>query len=490
MKETDRRIVLRNAGLAVTAAAIGEPLATAQAQTQTPKVASPNQTAELPNDLTRRLARFIVSARFVDMPEAVRHEAKRTLLNWVGCAVGGSQHETVTNAVAALAPFFGARQATLLGRSERMDVLHAALLNGISSHVLDFDDTHAQTTIHPAAPVAPAILALAEYRPVSGQDFIEALVIGVEAECRIGKAAVPAHYDAGWHITGTAGVFGSAAAAGKLLGLNEQQMCWALGLAAAQPVGLIEMFGSMTKSFHPGRAAQNGLAAAHLAAKGFTASEHGLEAHFGWLNVLSTERNHAALDGEGWEILKNSYKPFACGLVVHPVIDGCIQLRNRNRLTADMIERVEVAVHPRVMQITAIKDPKTGLEGKFSVYHAAAVAIVEGAAGERQFSDEAVRAPATVGLRQRVFPTIDPAVGKDQARITIALKNGERPTVFVEHAVGSVENPMSDRMIEGKFHGLAEGILATDQARSIVDLCWRADQLADAGEVARGGGKA
>src|SRR5215468_694581 len=488
MKETDRRVVLRNAGLAVTAAAIGEPLATAPAQTQASKVTSPNQVTELPNDLTRRLARFIVAARFADMPEAVRHEARRTLLNWVGCAVGGSQHETVTNAVAALAPFFGAGQATLFGRPERMDVLHAALLNGISSHMLDFDDTHAQTTIHPAAPVAPAILALAEFRPVSGQDFIEALVVGVETECRIGKAVVPAHYDRGWHITGTAGVFGSAAAAGKLLGLDEQQMCWALGLAATQPVGLIEMFGSMTKSFHPGRAAQNGLAAAFLAGKGFTASEHGLEAHFGWLNVLNTERNHAALEGEGWEILKNSYKPFACGLVVHPVIDGCIQLRNRNRLTADMIERIEVTVHPRVMQITAIKDPKSGLEGKFSVYHAAAVAIIDGAAGERQFSDESVRAPATAAFRRRVFPTADAAIGKDQARVAIALKNGERPTVFVEHAVGSIENPMSDRMIEDKFLGLAEGILATDQARSIIDLCWRADQLADAGEIARRGG--
>jgi 2-methylcitrate dehydratase PrpD len=254
-------------------------------------------------------------------------------------------------------------------------------------------------------------------------------------------------------------------------------------------VGLIEMFGSMAKSFHPGRAAQNGLAAAHLAAKGFTASEHALEGHFGWLNVLSTERNSAALDGEGWEILKNSYKPFACGLVVHPVIDGCIQLHNSSLPTADMIERVEVVVHPRVMQITAIKEPKTGLEGKFSVYHAAAVAIVEGAAGERQFSDEAVRAPATAALRGHVFPTPDPAIGKDQARITVVLKSGERSTIFVEHAVGSVENPMSDRMIEDKFHSLADGVLSRHQARSIVDLCWRVDELADSGEIARTGRK-
>ena len=488
MKETERRTFLRNSGLAITAAAFSE-LTPISASAQMPKSPLPNQASDIPTDATRKLAKFVVSARFEDLPEAVRHEAKRTLLNWVGCAIGGSRQETVTNAVAALVPFVGSGQATLFGRPERMDVLNASLVNGISSHVLDFDDTHPETTVHPAAPVAPAILALAEYRPVSGRDFVNALVVGIETECRIGKAAAPAHYEAGWHITGTAGVFGSAAAAGKLLGLNEQQMSWALGLAAAQPVGLIEMFGSMAKSFHPGRAAQNGLTAALLASKGFTASEHGLEAKFGWLNVLSTERNFAALTGGSWEILKNSYKPFACGLVVHPVIDGCIQLRNRGGLTADMIDRIEVAVHPRVMQVTAIKDPKTGLEGKFSVYHAAAVSIVDGAAGERQFSDESVRAPLIVELRGRVFPTIDPTVSKDQARVTILLKNGNRPTVFVEHAVGSVENPMSDRMLEDKFHGLVEGILSPDKTRSIIDACWRADKLVDAGEIARNAGK-
>src|ERR1700730_7371902 len=489
MTDSERRSFLRNSGLAITAAAFGEQLAPVAAGAETSQCAVANQAQEAPKDVTRKLARFIVSSLFEDLREAARHAAARTLLNWVGCAIGGSQHETMANAIAALGPFFGPGQATLFGRPERVDALHASLLNGISSHIFDFDDTHAYTAIHPAAPVAPAILALAEYRPVSGRDFINALVVGVETECRIGKAVTPAHYDAGWHITGSGGVFGSAAAAGKLLGLNEQQMTWALGLAAVQPVGLQEMFGSMTKSFHPGRAAQNGLTAAFLAGKGFTSSEHGLEARRGWMNAVSTERNYAALANPRWEILHNTYKPFACGLVVHAVIDGCIQLRNQNHLTADMIERIDLDVHPRVMQLTSIKEPKTGLEGKFSVYHAAAVAIVEGTAGEHQFSDETVRAQPIADLRKKVFPKIDTTIGKEQARVAIQLKNGERRNVFVEHAVGSVENPMSDRMIEGKFHGLAEGILATDQARAIVDLCWRADQLADAGEIARRGAR-
>jgi 2-methylcitrate dehydratase PrpD len=444
-----------------------------------------SQTSDASREVTRMLAQFIVSSGFEDLPAPVRHEAARTLLNWVGCAVGGSRHDTVANAMAALSPFFGPGQATLFGRGERADVLHASLLNGISSHVLDFDDTHIETAIHPAAPVAPAILALAEQRGASGRDFMAALVIGIEIELRIGMAVTPAHYKTGWHITGTAGVFGSAAAAGKLLGLNEQQMRWALGLAAAQPVGLQEMFGSMTKSFHPGRAAQNGLTSALLAHKGFTASEQGLEAKRGWLNVLSSACDFAAITKAGWEILNNSYKPFACGLVVHPVIDGCLQLRNANGLTADMIHRIEIAVHPRVMEVTSIRNPRTGLEGKFSVYHAAAVAVAAGAAGEREFSDEIVRTSVIEDLRRLVSATVDAGLGKAQARVTIRLKNGERLAVFVERAIGSVQNPMSDRMLEDKFRGLSEGILSPDKTDRLIDLCWGADKLADAAEIAR-----
>ena len=277
------------------------------------------------NDVTRILAKYIVSTQLTGVPAPVRKEATRTLLNWVGCAIGGSRNEAVRNAISALSPFFGPEQASLIGRKEKPDLLHAALINGISSHVLDFDDTHLKTVIHPAGPVVSAILALSEYRPVSGADLLNAIVLGIETECRIGNAVYPAHYDVGWHITGTTGVFGAAAASGKLLGLSEQQMVWALGLAATQPVGLREMFGTMTEEFSPGRAAQNGLTAAFLAAKNFTSSDHGIEAKSGWANVLSTERNYSEITeklGQSWEVSLNTYKPFACGIVMHPAIDG------------------------------------------------------------------------------------------------------------------------------------------------------------------------
>jgi 2-methylcitrate dehydratase PrpD len=262
-----------------------------------------------PGDVTRTLARWVVQSQFDAIPAAVRKEAARTFLNWMGCAIGGSRQGAVTAAIAAFGPFSGPAQAAILGRSERFDILHAALINGISSHVLDYDDTHLRTIIHPAGPVAPALLAVSEYRPVSGKAFLHALILGVEVECRIGNAVYPAHYDAGWHITGTTGVFGAAAASGKLLGLSEQQMAWALGLAAVQPVGLREMFGTMTKSFHPGRASQNGLASALLAAQNFTSSEHALEAKSGWANVASSARDYTEITGKPgarWQVSLNT----------------------------------------------------------------------------------------------------------------------------------------------------------------------------------------
>ncbi|MCE2999306.1 MAG: MmgE/PrpD family protein, partial [Betaproteobacteria bacterium] len=324
-------------------------------------------------DVTRWLARRLVASRREEVSADVRHEAARALLNWCGCAIGASRHETVDNLLAALLPFAGVPQAQILGRRERTDCLHAALANGVASHVFDFDDTHARA-IHPSAPVYPAILALAEWKKISGADLVHAFVLGVEAECRIGLSVFPEHYMIGWHITGTAGVFGAAAAAGKLLGLNEQQMAWALGIAATQSSGLREMFGSMCKSLHPGRAAQGGLAAALMAEKNFTSSEQGIEAKRGFGHVMSTKFDPSIITadwGRSWELSQNMYKPYACGLVVQGTIDGCIQLRNEQGLKPEMIESVDLRVSPIVFELTAKENPQTGLEGKFSVFHAA-----------------------------------------------------------------------------------------------------------------------
>ncbi len=439
-------------------------------------------------DVTRRLARYVVESRFADIPEAARKEALRSFLNWLGCTVGGCRHETVDRTLAALSEFAGPAQASIIGRKERLDILHAALVNGISSHVFDFDDTHLKTIIHPSGPVAAAILALAEYRPIDGKEFLHAFILGVEVECRVGNAVYPAHYDIGWHITGTAGVFGAAAASGKLLGLNAQQMTWALGIAATQSSGLREMFGTMCKPFHPGRAAQNGLAAALLAAKNFTSSERAIEAPRGFAQVLSSARNLDEITrglGETFEIALNTYKPFACGIVIHPVIDGCIQLRDAHGIKPEQIETISVRVHPLVLELTGKKTPQAGLEGKFSVYHSAAVAVIYGEAGEAQYSDACVRDPRVIALRDRVTAAVDNKVREDEAFVAIALKGGGNLTKHVAHAVGSLERPMSDADLEAKFRNLARGILPDAQIEKLIDTCRRLADLKDAGAVAR-----
>jgi 2-methylcitrate dehydratase PrpD len=438
-------------------------------------------------EVTRTLARFIVNSRYEDIPPPIRHEAARALLNWLGCAIGSSRHETIESMLAALKPFSGPPQATIVGRSDRLDILHAALVNGVSSHVLDFDDTHAKT-IHPSAPVLPALLAYAEYQRISGAELVHAFVLGVEAEERIGISVFPEHYDIGWHITGTAGVFGAAAAMGKLLKLNEQQMCWALGIAATQSAGLREMFGSMCKSFHPGRAAQNGLMAALLASRGFTSSEQAIEAKRGWANVLSTKFDPTVITeglGKRYELAFNMYKPYACGLVVHAAIDACIQLSKEHDLKGDEIERVELTVNPIVLELTAKREPTTGLEGKFSVFHAAAVAIVKRMAGEAQFSDETVRSPEVIALRKRVEAVGDPTIRKLEARVRLKLRNGKVLDKHVEHALGSFERPLSDADLEDKFRGLVEGVLPDPQVKRLIGLCWKITELEDAGSVAR-----
>ena len=438
-------------------------------------------------EVTRTLARYLVESRWADIPERVRHEACRAVLNWLGCAIGSCRHETVECALTAVQPFCGPPQAAVLGRGERMDILHAALINGISSHVLDFDDTHARA-IHPSAPVLPALFAFAEWRTVSGADLAHAFVLGVEAEERIGLSVFPEHYRAGWHITGTAGVFGSAAAAGKLLGLDERQMAWALGIAATQAAGLQEMFGTMCKSLHPGRAAQNGLTAALLAAKNFTSSERAIEAPRGFARVMSTKFDPEVITaglGERFELLSNMYKPYACGLVVHAAIDGCIDIVREHRLAPEAIEAVELTVSPLVLELTGNTTPQTGLEGKFSVYHAVSAAIIHGAAGEAQFTEVCVRDPRVVAVRNRVSAKVDAAIGRTEARVTIRTRDGRAFNRHVEHALGTLARPMSDADLEAKFRGLAGEVLPAAQVEEIIKLCWQLPALRDAGTLAR-----
>jgi len=437
--------------------------------------------------VTAELAEWIVGLKGTDIPAEVREEGVRTFVNWVGCAVGGARHETADRALAAVEPFSGPRKATVLGRAEKLDALHAALLNGITSHVLDYDDTHLKTIIHPAGPVASALLALAEIRPLSGRDLLTALVVGVEVECRIGNAVYPDHYDRGWHITGTAGVFGAAAAVGHAIGLDAQKMRWALGLAATQSAGLREMFGTMTKSFHPGRAAQNGAMSAFLAEAGFDSSEQAIEAKRGFASVMSDKQDYGEIvDGLGtrWEAALNSYKPFACGIVIHPTIDGCQQIREEIGERVRDIAKVQLTTHPLVLELTGKTAPRTGLEAKFSVYHSAACALLRGDGAPTAFTDEVVNLPEITALRDKVKANADPDCHEAAVTIEVTFNDGSTFSKRVERAIGSREHPLSNAQLETKFMNQAKLVIGEVPARALLDIAWDIESLERAAAVA------
>jgi 2-methylcitrate dehydratase PrpD len=431
---------------------------------------------------TRILADFVATHPAGGWDAGVEREAHRTFLNWLGCAIGGSRHPTVEAALAAVLELAPSAQATILGRAERVDIGSAALLNGITSHTFDFDDTHLKTIIHPAGPVASAALALAEHRGASGRQLIDALVLGIDVSCRVGNAIYPDHYDRGWHITGSTGMLGAAAASSRLLGLDAQQTAMALGIAASQPIGVREQFGTMTKPFHPGGAARAGLTAALMARHGYTASARALEAPRGLMQTFSTKCDWREIDdalGRRFEIAFNTYKPFACGIVIHPCIDGCVQLRDEHGLAAGDIERIDLKVHPLVLELTGKTAPATGLEGKFSVYHACAAGIVFGQAGEAEFSDATVARADVVALRDRIRASADPAIDEAAADVTVTCKDGRRLHVFVAEAIGSMARPMTDADLARKFHGLVDPVLGAARADRLLEQCAAVASCAD-----------
>lgn len=431
--------------------------------------------------ITQLLARFIATHPSRGWSDAVDREAHRTFLNWAGCAVGAARHDAMQAALGAVQMLQPALQSSVLGRPERVDMTGAALLNGISSHTFDFDDTHLKTIIHPAGPVASAALALAEHIGASGRALLDALVLGIDVACRVGNLMYPDHYDRGWHITGSTGTLGAAAACARLLGLDERQTTMALGIAASQPIGLREQFGTMTKPFHPGGAARAGLLAALLAKHGYTASPRALEAPRGYVQVVSTKHAwHEATDelGERFEISFNTYKPFACGIVIHPSIDACVQLRDQG-VRADDVERIELKVHSLVLELTGKKEPADGLAAKFSVYHGCAAGLIFGQAAEPEYADAIVTRDDVVALRRKVVATVDDAIDEASADVTAVLRDGRRVHVFVEHAIGSLQRPMSDAALDAKFAAQSDPILGATRSAELIAACRRVGELPD-----------
>jgi 2-methylcitrate dehydratase PrpD len=339
--------------------------------------------------MMKELLDFYERLEFDDIPSEVIAQARRCFLDWVGVTLGGMAHPATGLMIETLLDLGGAEQASILGTAAKTSMHHAALINGTASHVLDYDDTHLGALLHPSVTIIPAVLALGESRHASGRDVLLAYLTGFEIETRISIAMGAMHYDIGWHATATMGRFGAAAASAKLLGLDRKQTANALGLAGTQASGLRKVFGTMTKSFHPGKAAADGLLSALLAAKGFTSSEDILIGDKGLGALLSPDYYPTrALAGLGsvYNIMGISIKPFASCLYTHPVIDGMIYLRDRYGLTPERVKRILCRVSKFCADAACQKNPQTGLAGKFSTYYCAALALADGRAGESDFA--------------------------------------------------------------------------------------------------------
>ena len=432
------------------------------------------------------LARFLVSAQWEEMPEALIHEAKRSILNGFATAFAGCNDAVMDRLINTLRGFSGPPQASVTGRKERFDVLTAAFLNAVSTNVFDFDDTHPNTIIHPTAPVSPALFALGEYQAFSGRRLLEAFILGVEVECRLGNAVSPGHYKRGWHITSTCGVFGAAAATGKILGLDTERMIWALGNASAQASGLVETLGSMAKSIGVGNAARNGLAAALMASNGIEGPNSPLEGERGFLKVTSEAPEFTAVVdnlGSTWELSKNTYKPYPCGVVLNPVIEACLEIANTPGFDVTRVRSVTISGHSLLRERADRPAVETGREAQVSAQHAAAVCLLYQSASLYEFSDEAVNRKDVLWLREKVKVIVDDGATVGAAHVATEFVDNTRLEATVRHARGDAERPLSDKDIEDKFRDLIIYGRSGLNPEPFIDAIWRLDQIEDVSEV-------
>ena len=436
---------------------------------------------------TEVLARFAVETPSEAVPPWVIHEAKRCFINYLAVSLGALRERGAEVLLEWTRREGGAPKATVIGTGERTSAAMAALANGYLAHLLDYDDTHLPTILHPSAPVWPAAQAVAEEHGLNGRDALAAFAIGVEVASRLSLSVHPWHYDAGWHITGTAGVFGAAAAAGRLLNLTVPQMVQAFGVAGTQSAGVREVMGSMTKAIHAGKAASNGIQSAALAKMGFTSAEAILEGRRGFWAVLSPDgHDEEALSrdlGSRWEIRNNGLKPYANGVVAHPLQDAAIALRNEEGVRPEQVASIHARVHPLVMELMDRPSPRDGFDGKFSFQYCIAAGLVDGAGYPTQFTGERFRDPAIAALLKKVSGTADPTVAEDESYLTVTLADGRAVERHVPHATGSPANPMTDQALETKFRTLASAVLASGQAERLLQAAWGLDQAGSLDEV-------
>jgi 2-methylcitrate dehydratase PrpD len=425
--------------------------------------------------LTEYVGKFVTSTKYEDIPQDVNELGKKSILDGLGLALAGSRAQTGTicrDYVERLGICEG--KATIIGSSRKTSPRFAAFVNGVSIHADDFDDTQLSAAkdrvygllVHPTVPVLPALLAMAEGRSVSGKEFMLAYHLGVEVECKIAEAISPRHYQDGFHSTGTCGPFGSATACAKLLHFEPSKILNTFGLVASQSGGLRENFGTMTKPFQAGHAAESGLASAELVALGWTAAEQILEADRGFFRAFGGSFNPGAILGQlgkPWTFTSPgiSLKPYPSGSLSHPAMTELARLIDVHKLQALQVEKFDVGANHQMTTTLLHHRPKTGLEAKFSMEFCMAILLLRGKAGLGEFKDNVVQAADVQEMIGRVNFYVDPeaeSAGFDKmtSLLKIHLKDGRVITGRADFAKGSPVNPMSFEEAAAKFKGCAE----------------------------------
>jgi 2-methylcitrate dehydratase PrpD len=423
---------------------------------------------------TQALAAGLGDAARAGLPDDVRRETLRSLLNVVGASVGAAGTAEVELLVRHAQACGATGSSPVPGRRETLEASQAALVTGFAAHLDDFDDTHLATVVHPGAAVLAAALPLVARDDVAPLRLLDALALGIEAQLRVALAMTPSHYDQGWHVTGTVGPLGAAVTAALLRGVDDEQLGHAIAIASSMSLGHRQGFGTMVKPFHPGKAAANGLLAAALAARGSTGAPAALEGARGYFRGMAPS---VALDrvteglGSRWDLLDNTYKPYPCGIVSHPAIEAAEWLSEQ--LAGATPAAVRVRCHPLVVELTGNPDPHTGLAARFSTVHGVAVALADGVAGLAQYEDDRVRADDVSALRALVTLVPDDEVARDEAIVEVETVDGRSHVEHVEHARGSLARPLTDAELDDKVAVLVERTLAgrgVDVVRAVRSL--------------------
>lgn len=432
--------------------------------------------------ITKQLGYYASQLRYKDLSEHTIEVAKKCIFDWAGVCIRGSQEPPLRILRGLLQKGAGADCATVLTKPAlRTSAWDAAFLNGAASHSLDFDDLHNASIIHLATVVVPPALAVTEAEQKSGRDLITAVVAGYEIGARVGESIIPESYHF-WHTTGTAGIFGAAAAAGNVLGLDGDQMVQCLGTAGTQAAGLWEFLidGAMSKSIHAGKASYAGVLSAYLSREGFTGASRILEGDKGFCKALSPsphwDKLTAGLGNGHFKIDDNSFKPYACCKHSHAAIFAGICLRESFR--PEDIAKATIYVNDITDSLINNPEPRTAYGCKFSIQYCLAVALIYGEVGIDRFTETAIQDPAVRDLMARIKVVRDPEIEAIKAadptklasRVEVELKNGEKREQLVEYPKGDPDNTLTIPEMRAKFDSLAVPVIGEEAAAAVADM--------------------